>query len=159
MKKIEKTESGRIRVYTLNEKPSRSQQQFKDQCDVNKIVARYKKTGIVTHLRGGDGQYGDFSDIGTYHEAIQRVLDANKEFMKLPAAIRNRFGNDPQQLMTFLDDPSNNEEAIKMGLKVRKEEPVEYSPPVEEGKTAKASASSRQPSSKKPEASGSSAPE
>ena len=36
--------------------------------------------------------------------------------MALSAEIRSRFGNDPQNLILFLEDPSNRPEAEKLGL-------------------------------------------
>jgi len=34
----------------------------------------------------------------------------------LPSKIRDRFGNDPSQLLSFLADSSNKDEAISLGL-------------------------------------------
>ena len=49
MKVIEKRKNGSIRVYTVNNEPSMTDQQFKDDCDVNSIVNKFTKTGHLTH--------------------------------------------------------------------------------------------------------------
>jgi len=45
MKKIENI-NGRIKVQTINNQDTRTQQQFKDDVDVNNIIKKYKRTGI-----------------------------------------------------------------------------------------------------------------
>ena len=116
MKVIHKEKTGRVRVSTVNDAPSLTQQQFKDQCDVNKIIAKYKTTGEWTHLTKKGGVYADVSSIKDYHQSLQKVLDANNAFAALPAQIRNRFQNDPAQLLAFLQDPKNHAEGVELGL-------------------------------------------
>jgi phage internal scaffolding protein len=43
-------------------------------------------------------------------------MDAQYQFDQLPALIRDRFHNDPQEMLAFLNDPNNYDEAIKLGL-------------------------------------------
>ena len=57
MKVIEKRKNGSIRVYTVNNEPSMTDQQFKDDCDVNFIVNKFTKTGHLTHLAKFQGMY------------------------------------------------------------------------------------------------------
>lgn len=115
MKQIEKI-GKRVRVSTVNNEESRTQQQFKDQCDVNLIVAKYKKTGEWLHLTRKQGIYADVSEITDYHEATQKVLNAQTAFAALPSHLRNRFQNDPAQLLAFLQDPKNYDEGVSLGL-------------------------------------------
>lgn len=122
MKKIEMV-GDRKRVYTVNTQRSRTQKQFADQCDVNQIVAKYKTTGQWQHMTNKQGVYADVSEITDYHSSVQKVLDANNAFMALPSTLRARFGNDPGELLAFLQDPKNREEAIKLGLIDKKAEP------------------------------------
>ena len=60
--------------------------------------------------------YGDFSGVGDFRSAMQAVVSAQDEFMKLPANLRNRFGNSPQAFLEFCSDPSNKDELVKLGL-------------------------------------------
>lgn len=93
-----------------------TQQQFKEDCDVNLIMEKYMKTGMMPQSVAPLLE-GDFSNLPSYAEALQTVIDAQDMFMEIPAKIRQRFDNNPQELMNFLADESNTEEAIKLGLK------------------------------------------
>lgn len=94
---------------------SMAQQQFAEECDINTIVKRFGLTGeMPENVRVP--QYGDFSGIGDYQSALNAVRDAEESFMELPAHIRARFGHDPQQLLEFVADGRNLEEARRLGL-------------------------------------------
>lgn len=67
---------------------SRTQQSHKDSVDVNKIIARFDRTGQLPPARS-DGQYGDVSGLNAYFgdvliksqqdiETAQAFLDARK---------------------------------------------------------------------------------
>lgn len=114
----------RTRVQTINVEDSKTQQQFAAQCDVNNIIAKYKKTGELPLARK-QGVFADVASITDYHDSLNRVLDANAAFMRLPADLRTRFGNDPQQLLSFLQDPKNYDEGVKLGLYEPQPEPTE----------------------------------
>lgn len=96
-------------------KESRTKQSFKKQCDINVIMKKYEKTGLITHTKQ-HGHYGDFTNVTDYHAALNAVHEANEGFMTLPASLRKRFGNDPAKLIEFLNDSKNLDEAIELGL-------------------------------------------
>lgn len=105
------------RVQTDVSGPSMTKQSFKDECDINVIMARYEKSGamLLSSLEQRDPRYLDTTGFD-YHQAMLRVAEANSLFMELPAALRDRFKNDPHELLAFLDDESNRDEAIELGL-------------------------------------------
>lgn len=109
-------------------KPSRTRDSSKDSTDINLIMRKYEKTGLITHLNKRNAVFGDFSNVQDYQTACQAVIEANNAFMTIPARVRARFGNDPGQLIAFLANPANDKEAVQLGLKVVKEVPP--SPPV-----------------------------
>lgn len=126
MKKITMRPNGTKRVQIMNEEPSKTQQQFKDECDINNIVRKYKATGQLTHLSSKQGVYADVSEITDLQESLQKVQQASDAFNTLPAELRRRFGNNPQQLLEFLQDPRNFEEGVKLGIyEAKKPEPGE----------------------------------
>lgn len=91
-----------------------------DSADINKIMARYEKTGVLIDpltLAERKPMYGDFTEVKTYHETLAAVRRAEESFSKLPAKVRNRFENDPQKLIDFLEDSRNDGEAVELGLK------------------------------------------
>ena len=44
------------------------------------------------------------------------MLLADEMFAELPAKIRGRFENNPQQFLDFCEDPDNEAEAIELGI-------------------------------------------
>lgn len=87
--------------------------------DINKIMARYEKTGVLLDGTGilRQPNFGDFSELKDYHTMLSVVRNAERVFATLPANVRIRFKNDPQELIDFLKDDKNTAEAVKLGLK------------------------------------------
>lgn len=92
-----------------------TEQAHKEQCDVNEIIRRYDKTGLITHVSKFEAQFGDL-DGTDFKQAQDLVINAKRQFDELPSKIRNRFENDPGQLLAFMADPENRNEAIELGL-------------------------------------------
>jgi len=97
------------------EEPSLAQQHYKDECDINNILRQFNITGLLPESPLSP-RYGDFTGIGDYHTALNRVIAAQDEFEALPAQIRARFDNDPAQLIEFLQNSDNRPEAEELGL-------------------------------------------
>lgn len=93
-----------------------TQQQFRDDTDVNLILKRHEATGDLIHLAPSEGRYGDFDTNLDYQTALNRVADAQRDFAALPAEVRFRMNNDPGELLAFMGDPENQDEAVKLGL-------------------------------------------
>jgi len=93
----------------------RTEQGHKAECDVNNIVRKFDKTGLLTHVSKFEADYGDLRGID-FKNAMDLVLQSKKSFDGLPAAIKKRFRNSPEDLLRFMEDPSNRDEAIKLGL-------------------------------------------
>lgn len=96
--------------------PGLTKQEFREECDINNIMKRYEKDGVLTHFNKYQGQYGDFADVSEYHEAMNKVVAADTMFMSLPASIRDRFGNDAGKFLDFVGDEKNLKEMHEMGL-------------------------------------------
>lgn len=95
--------------------PSRAAQSMAEEADINTIVKRFGLTGkLPENVRMP--QYGDFTGIGTYQEALNAVIAADDAFMKMPANIRERFHNNPAAFVDFCFKEENRAEAQKMGL-------------------------------------------
>jgi len=97
------------------EDASLAQQHFKEECDINTILQKFNISGILPE-QPLSPRYGDFTGIGDYHTALNRVYAAQDEFEALPAQIRARFNNDPAQLIEFLENSDNRPEAEELGL-------------------------------------------
>jgi len=108
---------GRVRRPTVPVGPSLTRQAEAASCDINTILAKYAKTGLLEHVNRFQGDYADVSPFPDFHTAQNMVLRAHDAFSSLPSGLRNHFDNDPGKFMDFVNDPKNSEEMVKMGLK------------------------------------------
>lgn len=106
------TASERIRINKgglVCKDPHRTNQSFKNECDLNRILDRAKRGASLSHLENYQGQYGDFSDwtADTYNQMLERKAAADSIFYDLPAEIRAEFNNNPGAFLSFVNDPAN----------------------------------------------------
>jgi len=95
----------------------RTIQSMKKECDINRILERFEKTGILTHKNEHQGRYGDFSNVpGDFHAAVNQVKRAQLMFDSLPSSIREQFNNDPGKFLDFATNPENQAEMVTLGL-------------------------------------------
>lgn len=92
-----------------------TQQHFKDECDINKLVERYVITGEIPQL-SLPPMAGDFTNVPDMQAALDLVVAARNSFNQLPAAARARFGHNPVEFVEFCSDEANRDEMRKMGL-------------------------------------------
>lgn len=162
MKVITTRPNGTKRVYTqftdeeiAHEKVKMADQSFARETDQNEIMRRHLAGQNVDHLFKRQGVYRDLTLIPDLQEAMEQVTHAQQAFMDLSADLRKRFGNNPVQLVEFLRDSANDEEAIKLGLKERKPGlivPNQPEPPVgDPSPSPSPSSKSKSPKSKSPE--------
>lgn len=99
--------------------PSMTQQSSLDECDINNIVHQAETTGFINHTNKMTPQWGDFGDSTDFQASLNYIQEATDAFMELPAEVRARFQNNPGALLDFIQDPRNQDEAIKLGLATR----------------------------------------
>lgn len=92
-----------------------TEQSHKDECDINKIMHKFQRTGIITHSKKYEGQY-DYATSTDFLTAMSIVARGQQMFDDLPSSLRSRFGNDPSNFLDFINDPANEDEAVKLGL-------------------------------------------
>ena len=84
-----------IRVVKRFQKPTATKQEFKEECNVNKIVANFLRTGNMELINKSKGQFLDLTQLPvSFHEALNLVSDATQAFMLLPSELREKYGND-----------------------------------------------------------------
>lgn len=112
---------------SLSEFPvSKTKQSFKEECDINAILRKHHQMGVaLPPPQFLPSHSGDFSEVVDYQSAIHAVMAAEAAFASLPSQVRRRFDNNPELYLNFLDDESNLDEAISLGL-VQK--PVQAAP-------------------------------
>lgn len=114
----------------LVKEESLTKQSFKDECDVNNIVALYARTqdASLLNARLAAGQFADLPAGFEYQDALNLVVEGRQAFEALPSKIRERFNNDPAKFLEFMADAENQDEAIKLGLATRRPEPAPEQP-------------------------------
>jgi len=104
-----------------------AQQHFRKEANINSIMAKYQRTGILVDpgqtMRTAP-QFGVFEQFD-FLEAQNKVAQAKEAFACLPARIRSRFANNPAQLLEFIQDEKNRAEAIAIGIIEETKKPVE----------------------------------
>lgn len=101
---------------------SLTKQAFAHASNINNIVKTYKQTGVLgnpNYASQIQPMYVDMSTLPNLHEAQNAIANAKSSFEGLPSHIRNKFENDPQKLLDFMDDPNTLEEQYKLGLKIK----------------------------------------
>ena len=100
--------------------PTMTQQHFKDECDINHIMARYEQTGLLidplTARSGGSPIFDDFSDIPDLMTAQNKLIEAQQMFEQLPSRIRKDFDNDPVKFVEFCQDSANEDKLRDYGI-------------------------------------------
>lgn len=98
---------------------SKVQQHKKDEADINNIVSKYIKTGVLGNPLDSNQRkpmFGDFSMQGNYHEMLNTIKSADNAFLSLSADLRKRFKNNPQKALEFVSKRENIMEAVKLGM-------------------------------------------
>lgn len=92
-----------------------TKQSFGEQCDINVVMAKYVRTGLLEHVNERAAVFDDFSGFD-FARSMNVVVKANEMFDNLPAEVRLRFSNDPAQFVEFCQNSENREEAVRLGL-------------------------------------------
>lgn len=101
---------------THNDEPSRTVQEFAPDCDINNLMAQYERTGVLNHYNAQTPEFLDLSDVPDLSQALEHLDRAQTAFMRLPAAVRREFDNDPAGFVQFAQDPENLPQMRTWGL-------------------------------------------
>lgn len=85
----------------------RTQQSFKDECDINNIMARYLKTGQLPQS-SGEPVYLDTTAID-FQAAQDLVARTRGEFSRLSAEERDSYGNSPELWLEAMAEKAEQE--------------------------------------------------
>lgn len=100
--------------------PTRTQQHMRDECNVNLILKKWQKTGLITHINEHSPQYGDLIPFSDYQTSLNQIMEAQASFDALPSSLRKKFDNDPAQFVNFVSDGNNADELVALGLATHK---------------------------------------
>ena len=80
-----------------------TKQSFKESCDINNIMRRYVKTGVIDHVNKWEPQYGDVTG-ADFQKAVSVITQSEEMFQDLPAKVRDVFENDVGAFLDFVAD-------------------------------------------------------
>lgn len=98
--------------------PSKTRQEFADECDINSIMRRYEATGIISHVDPREPMYLDLAglEVPDLATALNVLKVAEEGFMSLPANVRREFGDDVHEFVAFAENPANLDKMREWGL-------------------------------------------
>lgn len=107
-----------LKTGVVNKEPSKTVQSQEEESNINSIVNRFLKTGVLPdNFRTPQQMLADVSDVNSdFHAAWNLVAAARDSFMMLPAQVRERFGNDPGLYFDFVESNPDAETIEKFGL-------------------------------------------
>lgn len=108
-------------------KDGRVKQSFAKSVNVNSIVEKYRKTGLLDHVQRVQPAFADVTGLTDFRVVQNRIVKAREAFESLPAKIRSRFHNQAHELIEFMQNPENEGEAVALGL-LQKKEPAKPAP-------------------------------
>ncbi len=94
---------GRLRV-EFPEGEGRTEQHHARACDINTIMAKYLKTGVMDHISKYQPIYGDVST-ADFQTSMNLVKSVETEFEELPAYVRAEFGQDVTEYLEAMQTP------------------------------------------------------
>lgn len=96
--------------------PSLTRQEFAEECDINTLMDRYEKSGVISHVNRAQPKYFDMTVMPDLREALDVMRDASIAFAALPAKVRREFDNDAQQFVDYAQNPENIDRMREWGL-------------------------------------------
>jgi len=115
LKTIRSAYSVPFRVQITFTSEGKTKQSFKDECDINRIMDRFKATGELPNVNQMPPQYLDVTEMD-FQEHQNFIAGANSMFNELPSAIRAKFENSPAKFLDFCSHEKNRPELQEMGL-------------------------------------------
>lgn len=93
-----------------------TKQEHKDECDINRILSQYQRTGILTHVQSARPTYTDLPDAIDFQESLNTLMIAEEAFSNLPSKVRAHFENDPGRFLAAFNDPAQYDQLRAYGL-------------------------------------------
>lgn len=101
------TRPRRVQVYQ-NPGQSLTEQHHARACDINTIMARYVRDGVLTHMNDHAANYGDISELD-FKESMDTIRAVEQEFADLPAYVRAHYQQDASKYLMAISTPEGVE--------------------------------------------------
>lgn len=104
-------------------KPSLTSQEFKDECNINKLLYKYASQAKMLGLpisevlpRISTDAFRDVSNAESFHESMNRISQMNDLFSNLPSDVRRKYGDTVEGFVNALGNPSEYEYLAEHGV-------------------------------------------
>lgn len=91
-------------------------QAFRDETNINTIIAQYQATGAMNSVNHSAPLYGDVSNTLDLAAAFEASATARASFAELPSLVRAAAMNDPVEFLAMADDADGRLLLIDAGL-------------------------------------------
>lgn len=109
-KRCRKTYDTSVRsVHPSSKGKGLTEQHHKKACDINNILAKYQKTGLIDHIERREGKWGDVTG-QDYKRSMDLIAEAKTAFYELPSTVRDHFDNDPAEYLDLVAQEGGVEE-------------------------------------------------
>lgn len=132
---MKKLKDRKVKGIDFTNTESMTEQSHLGEVSMQRIMSKYRQTGMITHLNKHAGTYDDLATAPDYLEAMRIIAEANSTFESIPADIRAEFDNRPDNFLSWIQDENNRDEILELGFDVT------HLPPLPEPETAPAPAS------------------
>lgn len=102
----------RVKTEIDPERKTKAVQSERHNSDINNIVAKAHKTGQLPVLVNRK-PIPSLPEAATYQQMLDKVVQANQAFERLPSEVRANFGNDPRNMLMAIEQADGNEELTK----------------------------------------------
>ncbi len=93
-----------------------TEQSHRDDLNINNILKKFQKTGVIDHVKEHGATYGDVP-AQDFREAQEIITTASSMFEELPSRARKHFDNDPAKFLEAMQNPDTKTETLhKIGL-------------------------------------------
>lgn len=93
----------------------RTKQSEFEESQINVILAKYIKTGVIQHVNNHQPAYGDITQMD-FQQSMETILKGQEMFEELPAQVRKNFNHDPAEFLEYVNDPENLDKLYDMGV-------------------------------------------
>lgn len=103
-------------LYKDDDRVSLTRQEFSDESDINSIMKRFEKTGMLP-ANNTTPKYIDLTGAPQNLQETMNLLNGARDaFMRLPAQVRKEFDNDPIKFTEFAMEKDNLPKLREWGL-------------------------------------------
>ncbi len=104
---------GKVLSQPVSDKPSLTDESFKQECDIDFIISNFVQRGIEPPQH--QVQYGKQFTSDDFIHSMDVVAECKSQFESLPAVEKEKFNNSVTNFLDFVSDPKNLKDSYEKG--------------------------------------------